>query len=98
MIGAALDTSSDITKWHLPAGKWETVASLIDTTASAYTTGNVVEFRNATSWLELTSPRRTDLIGTEPTGPPPPPIRDRLNRLIHSLDRTDEKSTEAKDE
>jgi len=61
---------------------------MLDAIAAALEAGDVEALTAATADMELAGPLRIIRIGTVPIVPPPPPIRERLNRLVHALGGT----------
>jgi hypothetical protein len=86
-VDEALDILADVLEWRTTAAGWHATTRLLDELTDAHTAGDYASLRVTTSILENSSPNRTTPIGGEPTGPPPAPTRDRLNRLIHSLEQ-----------
>jgi hypothetical protein len=75
----------DVASWRLTEARWATVAEVLTALAGALESGDTEGFRTATIELELVSPTRITRIGAEPKVPPPPPVREITNSLIHSL-------------
>jgi hypothetical protein len=86
----ALDILRDVGEWQFVPERWDEVAKLLGSMADGLAHGDVAAVRAATIDLELISPLRvrTIRIGTGDAReiPPPDPVRDRANRLIHTLD------------
>ncbi|MFD7135562.1 CATRA system-associated protein [Streptomyces sp. NPDC059894] len=90
---AALVVLRDVRLWRLPPDRWERLARLLDTAAGALRAGDAHRFDQATVDLELAGPVRITRIGDTHRGsaresaptPAPPPVRERLNHLIHTL-------------
>ncbi|MFF3503845.1 CATRA system-associated protein [Streptomyces sp. NPDC003247] len=90
---AALVVLRDVRLWRLPPDRWERLAGLLDTAAGALRAGDADRFDQATVELELAGPVRITRIGDPHRGSPresvpapaPPPVRERLNHLIHTL-------------
>jgi len=81
----ALDVLAELPYWRLAPSRWEHVAGLVDRLAAAIEARDVREFRDATADLELSGPVRAVRIGTAEVTREPAPVRDRRNRLIHTL-------------
>jgi hypothetical protein len=81
----ALDTVSDALSWRLADTRWAAIEAVLAAMDAALAAGNVTALTAATAELELSGPVRITRIGAVPVVPPPPAIRDRLNRLVHSL-------------
>ncbi|GAA0407989.1 hypothetical protein Acor_80880 [Acrocarpospora corrugata] len=80
--------------WELSDPRWERIAALLDVMAAAQRTGDHDGLRQATANLKAEGPTRITRIGAAPTGPPPPPIREQINTLIHLLSGTHDDSGE----
>jgi hypothetical protein len=80
----ALEILHDILAWRLTAGRWELVGQIIGSMATAQAQGDLADLRRATIDLELVSPVRVIKLG-ETQVPPPEPLREQVNHLIHSL-------------
>ncbi|MBL7501442.1 hypothetical protein I6A84_03205 [Frankia sp. CNm7] len=83
--GDARDLLAALAERSLPADQWTRVRELVEQLAE--TTANVDDARFSAAFAEL---RGIDLLaatrlGTDPGLPPPEPIRERLNELIHDL-------------
>lgn len=81
----ALDVLSDALSWRLAGPRWATIEQVLAAMDAALAAGDVAALATATAGLELAGPVRVTKIGADPVVPPPPAIRDRLNRLVHSL-------------
>ena len=84
----ALDVVSDALQWQLADARWQTIEQTLDVMAAAIEAGDAGALTAATADLELAGPLRITRIGAAPIVPPPPPVRDRLNRLVHALGGT----------
>jgi hypothetical protein len=82
-LAEALDLVENIDEWLLPRARWTDVADLIAALSTAADVKDMASIRSATAELRLLSPLRVKMIGEEPVEPPPPPVRDRLNILLH---------------
>jgi hypothetical protein len=81
----ALDVVSDALQWRLADARWIGIERVLAAMDTAIAANDVAALATATADLELAGPVRIIRIGTVPVGPPPSAIRDRLNRLVHSL-------------
>jgi hypothetical protein len=81
----ALDVISDALGWRLADTRWQAIEPVLVAVDAALTAGDLAALTAATADLELAGPLRITRIGTPPVVPPPPAIRDRLNRLVYSL-------------
>ena len=84
----ALDVVSDVLRWRLTDQRWQAVQQMLAEMAASLETSDLEAVRAATADLELAGPLRITRIGATPVVPPPPPVRDRLNRLVHTLGGT----------
>jgi hypothetical protein len=81
----ALDVISDVLSWRLADTRWAAIEQVLAAMDAALTAGDVPTLALATTDLELAGPVRITRIGAPPVVPPPPAVRDRLNRLVYSL-------------
>jgi hypothetical protein len=81
----ALDLLKDALHWHLAEARWQAIEHVLITMDAALTVSDLAALAAATADLELAGPLRITRIGATPVVPPPPPIRDRLNRLVYVL-------------
>jgi hypothetical protein len=83
----ALDILQDVLEWTTSPDHWRLIARLVDAMADAVVRHDLDALDACTADLELESPlRRVIRIGEGEAEPPPAPLRDRVNRLIHSLE------------
>ncbi|HEX3959469.1 MAG TPA: CATRA system-associated protein [Trebonia sp.] len=77
---------ADIGEWELPVARWSDVEGLLAALSLALDAGDLAAAADVISRLELSGPVRSRTrIGQAPAGPPPPPVRERLNQLVHQL-------------
>jgi hypothetical protein len=81
----ALEVVEDALEWRLHPCHWERIAPIVAALIEALEHGDRQALVTATADLELAGPLRITRIGDDPLLPPPPAVRDRLNRLIHTL-------------
>jgi len=81
----ALDVLSDALQWRLAEARWQAIEQVLITMDAALEADDLDALAAATADLELAGPLRITRIGATPVVPPAPPVRDRLNRLVHSL-------------
>ena len=81
----ALGVLADVTSWRLTDGRWSTVTTLLAALVDAVENGDVDAFRAATIQLELSSPTRITRIGAEPAVPPPAPVLEIADSVVHRL-------------
>jgi hypothetical protein len=84
----ALDVISDALQWRLADVRWQAIEQVLAAMDAALAADDMTALTAATADLELAGPLRITRIGATPVAPPPPPVRDRLNRLVHSLGGT----------
>jgi hypothetical protein len=84
----ALGAASDALGWRLTGERWETIQQVLAAMAVALETDDLDALKAATAELELVGPVRIVRIGAPPVVPPPPQVRDRLNRLVYTLGGT----------
>jgi len=84
----ALDVLSDVRQWRLADARWRAVEQVLIAMDAAVQADDSDALMAATADLELAGPLRLTRIGATPVGPPARPVRDRLNRLVHSLGGT----------
>jgi hypothetical protein len=83
-LGEALDALQDASQWQLTDAKWAAVEQILDAMQAALDSHDLEALATATTDLELAGPLRLIKIGTKPVEPPPP-TRDRLNRMVDSI-------------
>ncbi|WP_431908255.1 CATRA system-associated protein [Micromonospora carbonacea] len=72
--------------WRLTDGQWQEVGHLVEDAEKALAGGDAAALRRLIDTLEVAGEVRITRIGATSTPQPvPPPIRDRLNRLVHQL-------------
>jgi hypothetical protein len=81
----ALDVVSDALQWRLNETRWQSLERILAAMDAASAAGDTAALMAATADLELAGPVRLTRIGAAPAVPPPAAVRDRLNRLVHSL-------------
>jgi hypothetical protein len=84
----ALDVISDALVWRLADARWSAIEETLAAMDAALAANDAKALAAATIDLELAGPVRITRIGAVPVVPPPPAIRDRLNRLVYSLGGT----------
>jgi hypothetical protein len=81
----ALSVLEDMLNWQLSAARWEGIAGSVEALAAYLDLGDLAAARETVILLELAGPVRTTRIGAVPPQPPPRPVRERINQLIHRL-------------
>jgi CATRA-Associated Small Protein len=89
---AALDVLTDVLQWRLPQARWTRVTEIVQSIDKALSAGDPIALEAATVDLELAGPVRITRVGATPQVPAPQPVRERVNRLVHSL--TDDAGTD----
>lgn len=84
----AREVALDILDWQTTEAEWVEIAELLAVAATAIASGDLAALRTATVGLEALSPERITRLGDERPArtPPPKPVRERVNRLVHELD------------
>jgi hypothetical protein len=72
-------------RWELTEVRWNQLTETIDIAIAAHASGDMDALQDATIQLEVAGPVRITRIGATPQVPPPPPVRERVNHLIHAL-------------
>jgi len=85
----ALDVLRDLLAWRTTAARWDGIATLVDSMEHAVHNQDWAALRKVTIDLELVSPTRTGTPGDKPKEPPPKPVRDQANRIVHSLGKAE---------
>jgi hypothetical protein len=81
----ALEVLREILHWEMDAVRWERLTEILDVAVESELSGDLDAFAHAVVQLELAGPVRiTRISGTSPQ-PPPPPVRERINTLVHRL-------------
>ncbi|MFB7943902.1 CATRA system-associated protein [Kitasatospora phosalacinea] len=81
----ALDLLGELPAWQLPAAGWQRVATALAAAAEAAAATDAEALDAALADLELAGPVRITRLGSTPVLPPPPPVRERTNHLVHAL-------------
>jgi hypothetical protein len=81
----ALAVLQEVLDWELSSPRWNAIAGILDALAVSLDQGDLDTVVKATIQLEQAGPVRVTMIGATPTEPPPPPVRERANQLIHRL-------------
>ncbi|GIJ48312.1 hypothetical protein Val02_51980 [Virgisporangium aliadipatigenens] len=80
----------DLAEWRLEPDRWDTVSRSMDAIEGALARGDLGAFRESVAGLGLLGPGRITRLGTPPKEPPPRPVRERADRLVHDLNRATE--------
>ena len=94
----ALEIALDAFLWRFGAARWDVVERILADMDAAIAANERQALANATAELELMAPLRIIMVGTQPTTPPPPEVRDRLNRLVYALGGTPPGKREDRDD
>lgn len=84
----ALDAISDALQWRLASSRWAAIEGVLAAMDEALQARDLEALASALSDLELAGPVRITRIGATPIVPASPPVRERLNRLVHVLGGT----------
>ncbi|GAB1817738.1 CATRA system-associated protein [Herbidospora sp. RD11066] len=84
-----LELLEDVLAWQLSPARWDGVAALVDSISSAHERGDRDELAAAIAELDLLGPVRMHRIGDAPVVPPPPKVREWVNRLVHAVAEED---------
>ena len=90
----ALDVISDALQWRLADARWQAIEQVLIAMEAALQADDPEALTAATADLELVGPLRVIRIGATAVVSAPPPVRDRLNWLVHSLGGTMEAQAE----
>jgi hypothetical protein len=82
----ALEVLRDVLEWRTTSENWDRIARALETMAAAIVKADLDALQVAADALELMSPIRIIRIGDVYGDPPPETVRDRVNRLVHSLE------------
>ena len=77
---------AEVAQWHASPDEWEYVAKLVDALALAVSGNDADAVRAAVEELDLASPMRIPVISKSSKDLPPEKLRERVNRLVHTLD------------
>ncbi|WP_431917799.1 CATRA system-associated protein [Nonomuraea jabiensis] len=81
----ALDVLNDLPDWELAPARWERVHDILGAFETALHSRDSDAAQEAIADLELSGPVRATRIGTALLTSAPQEVRDRRNRLVHSL-------------
>jgi len=81
-----LELLQDARLWRTTRDRWETVAGLLEAAADHLSDADALQ--PILAQLELNGPSRIVRLGSVPQEPPPPVVRERLNKLVHKLSGT----------
>lgn len=84
-VADALDVLEAVATWELAEERWIRVTDALAGFARAVRDSDVTALRAAIVDLELASPVRVTRIGARPTVPPPAPVLEARNTLVHIL-------------
>ena len=75
----------ELLRWELSSARWKGVAEILDALAAGLELDDIDTVTSAIIQLEQTGPVRITRIGETSKEPPPAPVRERTNELIHKL-------------
>ena len=76
---------TEVAEWRASAAEWEYIAKLVDALTLAVSGNDADAVRDAVGELDLASPLRIPAISKGSKDLPPEKLRERVNRLIHTL-------------
>jgi hypothetical protein len=82
---SALMVLDDVLVWKLPLERWDQIVQIVESMSVATTAGDAGALHESTADLEFCGPVRIPRIGPTPRVPAPPAVRERVNRLVHTL-------------
>jgi CATRA-Associated Small Protein len=82
----ALGLLREVLVWRLAGDRWHIVDQAVRSLAAALAAGEPDAFREVLYDLELAGPIRVVRIEDAEILPPPPPVRERINQLVHTLE------------
>jgi hypothetical protein len=80
----ALEVIVEARQWRLTEARWQSIDLSLIAMDAALKAGDPAALAAATADVEIAGPVRITKIG-DPQVELPPPVRDRMNRLVHSL-------------
>lgn len=80
----ALEVLIEALQWRLTEACWQSIDQSLIAMDTALMASDPAALAAATADVEIAGPVRITKIG-DPQVEPPPPVRDRINRLVHSL-------------
>ncbi|MGH3693054.1 MAG: CATRA system-associated protein [Pseudonocardiaceae bacterium] len=89
MCQDAMDVLQDALSWRLAEGRWPIVSQVVDSLAVTLAAGDIEAFGEAVCDLEQASSVRAVSAQTPPEDPIPGTVRDRINELLHTLEKQD---------
>src|SRR5262249_10448013 len=82
---AALDVLTDVLEGRFGGARWARVPEIVQSMDIALSAGDPGALEAATADLELAGPTRITRVGAIPQVPAPSQVRERVNRMVHSL-------------
>ncbi|MBT2207779.1 CATRA system-associated protein [Actinomadura sp. NEAU-AAG7] len=83
-----LDLLNEIPRWRLPDDRWDRTDQYLRALDDALAARDIAELDAAAAGVELCCARRVTRLGEPSTVPPPEPVLERVNQLIHALEPT----------
>ncbi len=83
-----LDTRAileEVKEWRLPLTEWTELSELIESIAEALSAADASTLGRLIDELVLHTPERAIPLGADRVVPMPPPLRERVNQLVHTL-------------
>jgi hypothetical protein len=82
----ALEVLHDVLEWRTTLEHWDRITRALEIMAEAAVKADMDDLQAASDALELMSPIRIIRIGDVDGDPPSEEVRERVNRLVHSLE------------
>jgi hypothetical protein len=77
---------AEVNDWRLPPTDWVELAQLIENMSAAFAAADAKGIYHAIEELDLYTPDRAIPLGADrAVAPAPPPLRERVNQLVHTL-------------
>jgi hypothetical protein len=84
----ALEILREVDGWRLSPERWEAILPILEAIAVADRANDAAALRQASIDLALAGSTRFKRVGAETRHTPPPPVvRERVNHLVHALER-----------
>ncbi|GII65286.1 hypothetical protein Skr01_53710 [Sphaerisporangium krabiense] len=85
LLDDARDLLEDVLQWQMSPARWDHLTGILDAAIAAAESGDLDALDAAVVRMEVAGPVRIQRIGEESADPPPAPVRDRVNHLVHLL-------------
>lgn len=81
----AVRTLRTVLTWEKPESRWDEIAGILDAAEAAVEAGDADTLADIVGILGAEARERLIPIGGGTPQPPPPPVRERLDRIVHKL-------------